>query len=791
MGSLLDILPIVTILTMGLGVWWVIGRFQSLEYRKTELFNICLMLGTFILIFPLTLIGIQPSGILSLNIGEDTLNIIDFRGYCMIYFLLGLILSIIGCYYLLSKILSQLADQELDLNTIKDYRLGLISFLLIDYLILELILPLRGFDALYYYLPEAEVFYQAGRITEVNYLSFLPVVKSPLNVLLYVYSYYVTGDLSIQLLPFIFLLGIVFLIYDFSIELFNNRNIGLIAAIFTLTLPFTYWLMNYWAFYQDLYLCYFFSITCYFSLKWYKNPPDISLGLFMGIGIISSLLTKINAWVLPIILVLWFPTGSRGKKIRIAFLPILGVFLCTQAATRTFIGATLPIIISLGAAGYFIIKENLSDKPNRPIIRFITIGVSMAIGSFWLMSRMSLSSSVWEEIYDLYFNLSESVKWIYNQPQDPLLHTLEKVHRVNFVSAAGILFLGTCFVLPWIIPKIFALKDFHPITSPLIWLLVFFGIWAAYYLDGSIRYLSPIIIPMILIISWGFHQLTRKINSKALKEFIVILFAFLGCSNFYYLIPLNSLKISDQTQEIIGLSYNQAALDYYSFSGLHFYFELFVTIGIGIIILVYITRNSMMLPIWFRNQTNILWLRRLLLVGTIMIPLVVQSYLLLDTQGDFKQFHAIHEYEYRPEYQELVEVIQQQNQPLTAILTVRTPGLQFFTKQPVIDIYYQNYLFKNDPFFNRSSGTYNNMTELLTILQSPFNYIGETGFSFNFIVSIGFIVVPAPGNIYFDVYNTTIMSRSYFFQSLENYPLFSILIENSDFILFEVDLKRL
>ena len=39
----------------------------------------------------------------------------------------------------------------------------------------------------------------------------------------------------------------------------------------------------------------------------------------------------------------------------------------------------------------------------------------------------------------------------------------------------------------------------------------------------------------------------------------------------------------------------------------------------------------------------------------IIVPIAVQSYLLIYTQGNFKQFYSIHEYEYREEYQELLD----------------------------------------------------------------------------------------------------------------------------------------
>jgi hypothetical protein len=802
MVSISDFLPIITILATGGGFWGVISRFRPSTFRKTELFNIFLLLGSFFLIFPLIWIGIQPNGILTLSAGEYSINLIDFQGWCLIYFSIGLIVTIIFGYFLLKKILANLEHQQFALDTFKEYRFILLSSLLTTYFILELILPPRGFDALYYYFPEAKTFYQAGRITEINYLSFLPVAKSPLNVLLYVYAYYITGELSIQLIPFLFLLGLVFLIYDFSLELFDNHSIAFTAAIFTLTLPFVYWLMNYWAFYQDLYLCYFFSVTCYFSLKWYKSPLCLKFGLFMGLGLVTSLLTKITAWILPIILVLWLPTGLRGKKVRVVLILVLTLFLCGQAATKIFIGATIPIIVSLGITVYFIVKETIPNYPRRSLIRIIPIFVGMVIGSFWLLNRMTLSSSVWKEIYNQYFSLSQSIEWIYSTPQDPLLNTLENVHRVNFISAIGILLLGTGFVLPWIVLKVYALKDFRPITAPFIWLLVFFAIWSAYYLNGSMRYLSPAIAPIVLSVSWGFHQLTKKIDSKAGNEFVRILFAFLGCFNFYYLIPLKSLTVSDQTQEVIGLSYNKAALNYYS----HPEILILLSVGFSLLFIVLIIKNPVNLLSWLQKRINIDWLSNLLqnlaqlliqfrkriritwmsylLLGiTVIIPMAVQSYLLLYTQGDLAQFYAIHEYEYRDEYQDLVTIIRQQDQPYAGIMTVRTPGLQFFTGQPVIDIYYQGGFFQHDPFY-----TSDNLTELMDVLRNPLNHTVAGEFNFSFIIPIRYIVVPSSGNLYYNIYLSRIRSKSYFFQSLDNETYFIPLYKNSDFNLFEAKL---
>ena len=61
-----------------------------------------------------------------------------------------------------------------------------------------------------------------------------------------------------------------------------------------------------------------------------------------------------------IILILWIPTQTRHKHIRLGILVILGIFLCIQAATRIYIGVILPVIIAFVFTGFLILKEDHS-----------------------------------------------------------------------------------------------------------------------------------------------------------------------------------------------------------------------------------------------------------------------------------------------------------------------------------------------------------------------------------------------------------------------------------------------
>ena len=187
MVSILDLLTILTIFSIGTVVWKGIIVIFPTDMRKTELYNIFLICGTIILVFPLMMIGIQEEGAIKIVTNAISITIINFQAWSLLYFVVGLILAIFLGYKLVRKLLAILESYQFRKETFTNYQTILLTFLFLDYLFIQLVLPLRGFDALYYYLPEAEVFHQANRITEINLLSFSPVTKSPLNVLLYVY----------------------------------------------------------------------------------------------------------------------------------------------------------------------------------------------------------------------------------------------------------------------------------------------------------------------------------------------------------------------------------------------------------------------------------------------------------------------------------------------------------------------------------------------------------------------------------------------------------------------------
>jgi hypothetical protein len=57
---------------------------------------------------------------------------------------------------------------------------GILGLVMLEYLVLCLLLPERGYDALHVYIPESLYLAQTGQLPAVDFLSLRPIVKEPL-----------------------------------------------------------------------------------------------------------------------------------------------------------------------------------------------------------------------------------------------------------------------------------------------------------------------------------------------------------------------------------------------------------------------------------------------------------------------------------------------------------------------------------------------------------------------------------------------------------------------------------
>ncbi len=76
----------------------------------------------------------------------------------------------------------------------------------------------------------------------------------------------------------------------------------------------------------------------------------------------------------------------------------------------------------------------------------------------------------------------------------------------------------------------------------------------------------------------------------------------------------------------------------------------------------------------------------ILLVLTITAPVEKEVFNLSSINWDSDRFSQRFLYEYRPEFQALVQAIIAENLPDASIIGANVPGLEFFVQQPVVDL---------------------------------------------------------------------------------------------------------
>ncbi|MHA2330361.1 MAG: hypothetical protein ACXACR_17715, partial [Candidatus Hodarchaeales archaeon] len=442
-------------------------------------------------------------------------------------------------------------------------------------------------------------------------------------------------------------------------------------------------------------------------------------------------LSKINAWTLFIVIILALPVKDRWKKLQLVILAGLTCFLIARSITNIFIGTGIVILLFACIIGLFILKKKVIVR-KISITSFITFFIgSIALGGFWIIDRINKSSGFLDELINLYFRVFNSIILEYNGSTTYSLDiNLEYMQGVNFWSASLFFLIGTAFCVPWIVPKVLGLIRGIEISPIIIWVLVFFMIWMAYYFQGSVRYLSPIYIPMAVLIVHGFHSMLQYFDVPLKSKLPRAVLLFFGCINFYYLISLDFALLGENTQELVGMAYNRSAFSYYSQPEIGLIqILMFILIWLGL--MVFVGGNSAKVQSWvqrifpnrhislshrfFRPVTSGLTVFFISLV--ILIPIATQGYVWIQSSGDLETFQGTMEYEYNEDYQSIAEIIIQQGSVTGAVLTVRMPGLQVFTQHPALDFYYQSSLLGKQFFESQ------NLSHLVNVLKDPIQHL--------------------------------------------------------------------
>ncbi|MHA1778750.1 MAG: ArnT family glycosyltransferase, partial [Candidatus Heimdallarchaeaceae archaeon] len=637
-----------------------------------------------------------------------------------------------------------------------------------------LIYPLRGWDFLHFYLPNAFRIYTTGQIPNFNELNFLPVFKPPANALLYSFGFYITQSEQIHLIPILYLAGTVFLCYKVALQAGFSRKVSLIATIFFLATPFTYFLVYEFQYYQEVYIMFFTTASFYFiksMVKEQSKRKQLYYALLSAASLTGCVLSKISGYILIFVVIIAIPSDRVGKIFRsllvlgIAFQVIRKAIFDVYLGTGIFVGIICIYLL------YLIYKSPTLDFS---YYRWVLLGgiflPASLIGGYWILHVLSIPG-VKEYLTNLYVNTHHNsviLHWEGISLPETVTY-LENAHTATFLSSSFSILLATMFAGTWLIYKIFGFVRFHRTSKDLlIWLLLFYAIWQSFFAMGSIRYLSPILVPLSILVASGFDIILQYLNSRDNgKRDGIFAFIFSALTGFLFLYPFVPIEYIFVD---FHLRYYYAHTKLLSVLG-------YVVLFNAIFFMLIWKEQKMKLSI---NQFKVIKRHAIskitagFFIGLLVIaPIGAQLGLLMQEGFNIKNFQEKYCWYTRTSYIELINAINVLGYPDSqVILTVNTAGLEYYTSQPVLDLYMMGFINSSaikDTGFPLA-------TQNVTKLFEFFNKYKITIF-----VSLN------TSNDWYAAFLKELYGRYYLFQLLFNTLLFKYRFGNEEFILFTIN----
>ena len=794
-----DFLVILSFISIGLLAFLV---FQRLFHLQFNFFDSLLIIGVFsfaIICFPLMLFGTTDNPFL-------------FKAYIFLLTIVSLSFILYFVYRNFFKFFNLL--NYYDVEESKTYRtiviIALIGFF--TYLFHAFLLPLRGYDALFIYFPDAILYSIAGYIPIFNPLNFFPVIKEPLNSLIFSYSIFLTNQLAPDgIILFTILLWAV-VTYQLTLFFFpDNKNMASISFVMFLFFPLNLWFLDQWFYYQDIFLGFFFTLTIYFILKSFDSSQSLSYkkvySFLAGLSFALSLISKFSGWILIFVLIALylyytsFPTATKVYYI------LLGSFFVLMSYANS-VTILIPFIVVFFIILYY--HSHNSDlnfdsfKPYRlGVIAIFALGI--LFGGYWFFYVFSKFGSFFGSSFFNFFEIStpsspttlSTTSSALRLDPSSIAYTFESAHRANIFSLVLVLVIGNLFAAFWALPKILALFKRSVLSPIILWILIFFSFWAVF--DSiSIRYLTPVITPLILLSLYGFLLIKSYLKDLGIKLSIIAkdtqdqvsdhfssawiaAILILGLLSLYFPIPLEVLFSNDRYN--IARAYLATAFTYYS----NWFTVLLILIGVPIFCFVVLLKGYLQVKVPHSLiSSSFKKLKKYSLAVVLLIILLYPNIILFNVYAsssfNITETQRTYIYESRPEFQELINVIYSENDPTGAIMVYDTPGIPVYIGNPTFDMYSESYIL--NPLFISS-----NITLGMQILLDPYTYIATANHyklpSSLSYPAIDYVIVPNKGNLYFNSFMHDFRDHSYLFPLLENPQLFNLVFNNSDFRLYK------
>lgn len=368
-------------------------------------------------------------------------------------------------------------------------------------------------DALTHHLAVPKLYLKHGGMHEIKDLDFS---YYPMNLdLLYMIPLWLGNDIAPKMIHFTFAFFTMVLIYSY-LRSRLNQTYALIGALFFLSLPVVVKLSI--TVYVDLGLVFFSTVAIFFLLKWKENTARISYLIACGVFCGLALGTKYNGLITFFILTLIIPIASihdRGND----------NFAQVRAVGHGFIFALVALIVF---SPWMIRNYLWTANPLYPLFDgWFNPAAKQASTAAWNhfdVRRWVYGESWWEIMMiplRIFFQGQDGDPRYFDGRLNPLLILLLPLAFLSFSK-----------------------------NSPAIrrekWILLVFSILFLFFVffqtDMRVRWIAPIIPPMIILMVFGLREcvcIAHSFHSMILKRvaFFIIFFvvAAFGGMNVVYL----------------------------------------------------------------------------------------------------------------------------------------------------------------------------------------------------------------------------------------------------------------
>ncbi len=650
--------------------------------------------------------------------------------------------------------------------------ISVIIVMLLGYIIQASIYPLRGWDFLHFYLPNSFRIFVTGQLVKINEFNFLPQFKPPLNVFLYAYGFFVTQSEMINYIPILFLLGSTYLCYKIARLEELSKKTSIIASVAFLATPFTYFLVYEFQYYQEVFVL-FFTAAAYYGLRRIQKSKTTKSKLFYALvastALTGCVLSKISGYILLLVIFISIPSDKVGKILRSVIILGLSVQLVRKSIFEVYIGTGIFIALLCVYCLYLVISSStLSFSISRWIITLSVFAIPLVAGIMWALHILTIPG-VDSFLVNLYVNLGkQTLSLVWPGISLPETQTyLENAQNATFLTSSLSILIASIFAGTWFIFKIVGfIKATKRHNELLLWLVFFYAIWQGFFSLGSIRYLSPILVPLSIVFAIGIESVidffNRRDNQKRDGFFAILL--LIG-SAYLFLYPFFPFEI---IFEDFHLRLYHAHTHIFSLIGYAILFNLLV------LLLIWKEKAlKLSFPKVFSKGFNVRKiLSGFLIVIVAFVPIGAQTGMLISTNFDLQTFQETYSWDARKNYRELINAINglgyADNQ---IVLSLNTPGLEYYSSQPVIDMFMLGFI--------ESSGFANTSFPLRTQnVTRTNNFFSKHG--------ISIFVTLNSSHEWYDVFLTDYYWDFFIYKMLFNSKYFTYRFGNEEFILFTI-----